>query len=192
MRGRYRAAFDALTREKGYGRMMVNAKITAPCDDNHSDDQEAFLPLYEYAMAHRQLGRTLDVHYNATLDRFCRITRPESASLYLAMCAAIRGEAADPALLSTLRQWPLELIQWTVNNTGRLDVWQAPSYSRFGDGESTQALAERNSGRLVWNADPYQLVGGNGGMGEQDPSAWLLAYWLARHHGLLAAPAAGH
>ena len=45
---RYSAAATRLRDDLGYGRMMVNAKITDPCDDNHSDDEEAFLPLYTY------------------------------------------------------------------------------------------------------------------------------------------------
>jgi hypothetical protein len=51
--------------------------------------------------------------------------------------------------------------------------------------------------RYMWNADPFDLqsvqVWNNeparrhAGMNEEDPGAWLLPYWLARHHGLLTA-----
>ena len=51
----YRAAADAVRREHGYGSMMVNVDPD-PCDDNHSDDEEAFLP-YTYALAFEKMGR---------------------------------------------------------------------------------------------------------------------------------------
>ena len=35
-----------------------------------------------------------------------------------------------------------------------------------------------------WNGDPHDLDGGSG-MSEDDPSDWLLPYWLARYYGLI-------
>ena len=109
---KYAEASAALRTAHGYDQMMVNAKITDPCDDNHSDDEEAFLPLYTYAMAYRRLGRALEPPFLATARRFCRETEPESASLYLAICAVIFGGEPDPRILEDLRGWPLDLIDW--------------------------------------------------------------------------------
>lgn len=32
----------------GYGRNMINQKVTFPLDDNYSDDELAFLPYFTY------------------------------------------------------------------------------------------------------------------------------------------------
>ena len=60
---------------------MVNAKITDPCD-NHSDDEEAFLPLYTYlALAPGER----DAEFDAALERFCQspTQRPASTSPFV-------------------------------------------------------------------------------------------------------------
>jgi len=181
---KYSEAHTKLLKD-GYDRIMVNAKITAPCDDNHSDDEEAFLPLYTYAMASQALGLEAGAHFNATVNRFCRITRREKASLYLAMCAVMQATSVDPSLRENLQGWPLELVRFDLKNSPRLDLWHAPSLSRFGSSDSTYLIDQRNSARLVWNSDPYTLDDNGGGLAEEAPSAWLLAYWMSRYHQLL-------
>ena len=176
---------------------MVNAKITDPCDDNHSDDEEAFLPLYTYVMAYKALGRTREPDFDAALSRLCRVTRPEGASLYLAVCAVASSDGssggaggvpptASAALVENLRGWPLELIQWDTHNSRRPDLRHRPA--PFGT-EASTAIPSRDAGRYRWNANPYRMDDGASGMAEADPGAWLLAYWLTRYHQLLGAPA---
>ena len=73
--------------------------------------------------------------------------------------------------------------------------------SRGEAGLSVLPARERDFHR--WNGDPWDLgveatmgkgldpAGSPGGNTEQDPGPFLLAYWMARFHGLLG-PAAGH
>jgi hypothetical protein len=182
----FNATSERLRRDNAYGRMMINCKISDPCDDNHSDDEEAFLPLYTYITAFHRLGRPLDSHFKATLDRLCRITQPESSSLYLAICAVGKGKSeVSPALADNLRGWPVDLVDWGTKNSDRLDLW--PQQAPF-EQQSTSALPSRDAARMRWNANPYDLDSRGSGTQEYDPGAFLLAYWMARHHGLLAAP----
>ena len=172
--------------------MLVNAKITDPCDDNHSDDEEAFLPLYTYIMAYKALGRPREPEFDAALARFCRIVTPERPSLYLAVCAVGNatpgaGDAAAAALVANLRGWPLELIKWSTHNAERDDLRvRTPRGRESHDGpEGVNPLPAADGARFKWNANPYRLDDGDGGNTEGDTGAFLLAYWLARHHGLI-------
>lgn len=90
--------------------MMVNCKITAPCDDNHSDDEETFLPLYTYFSSMQRLGRPPDAAFNATARRLCRVTLTENDSLYAAMCAFMLGETPPASITDDLRGWPVDLV----------------------------------------------------------------------------------
>lgn len=192
---KYRSTAEALWVSHGYGRMMVNAKITDPCDDNHSDDEEAFLPLYTYMLAYEHLGRPREPEFEAALGRFCRVTRAEGSSLYLAICLlaeqssgralASDGGARMDALLDSLRGWPLELINWESRNSIRDDLRHKPSPLQ---GEASTPIPSRESSRMRWNADPYEMDDGGTGEREGEPGAFLLAYWLARYHKLIAAP----
>ena len=141
------------------------------------------VPVGSIFFAFDALGRQRDAEFNATLARLCRITRPESASLYLAVCAHARNEGAPAALADNLRGWPLELITWNVRNSGRADLRHM---ARPFEEQATTAVPSRNAERFRWNANPYQMDGGDGGWHEGDPAAFLLAYWMARYHGLLA------
>jgi hypothetical protein len=38
---------------------------------------------------------------------------------------------------------------------------------------------------MKWNSNPFDMDGGSDGRGEDDGAAFLLPYWLGRHHGLL-------
>ena len=40
-----------------------------------------------------------------------------------------------------------------------------------------------------WDPWLMQADGGAGGRDVMEPSAWLLAYWVRRYHGFIAAPA---
>jgi hypothetical protein len=37
---------------------------------------------------------------------------------------------------------------------------------------------------MKWNANPFQLDGGDEGLSEDDGAGFLLAYWLGRYEGL--------
>jgi hypothetical protein len=39
-----------------------------------------------------------------------------------------------------------------------------------------------------WNADPYVADAGGNGTSEGAGVHWMLPYWIARYHGLLAEP----
>ena len=179
---KYGAAANHLRDDLGYGRMMVNAKITDPCDDNHSDDEEAFLPLYTYAAAFKRMNRPLDAPFLAVMRRFCRETHREGSSFYLTVCQTALGGKPDPRILDDLRGWPLDLIEWTTKNSDRADVWAQPA--PFSE-QSTRAVPSSNAVRTRWNANPYEMDTGNGGRVEGDPGSFLLPYWMARYHGLL-------
>jgi hypothetical protein len=64
--------------------------------------------------------------------------------------------------------------------------------SRFGTPQANKAKLLPPNERLQsrWNADPWDLTGvltSPGGSSETDPGAFLLAYWMARFHGLIVA-----
>jgi hypothetical protein len=42
---------------------------------------------------------------------------------------------------------------------------------------------------MRWDGWTMQADGGSGGRDVVEPSSWLLAYWMGRYHGDIAAPA---
>ena len=124
------------------------------------------------------------------------------------------GGSARDDLLWNLRTWPLELVKWPVScrtppacwvrnqasgnapllqvsNALRRDLLFERGIDRFGRSGAQSRYTrspipanERTQQR--WNSNPFEVIGGGSGMSESDPGAWLLPYWMARYHGLLA------
>ena len=111
-----------------------------------------------------------------------------------------------------LRTWPLELVSWPVRNSQRIvrgvsssllrfappldlccprvqDFFFDPTLNREGQSstEATKVFPANERTQFRWNADPYDLDGGDG-YSECDAGAWLLPYWMARHEGFITAP----
>ena len=86
-----------------------------------------------------------------------------------------------------LRAWPLEPVDWPVDNSARADMYVDLSLNRdMQSGQESRNVFppnERPYQRL--NADPCDLRGG-GGMYAMDQAAYLLPYWLARLWGQIA------
>ena len=60
-----------------------------------------------------------------------------------------------------------------------------PESGRFGELQSVEVLPYDELPIAKWNSNPYRVVGGGGGYGEDDGTYYLLPYWMARYHGLI-------
>ena len=124
------------------------------------------------------------------------------AAIYMATTMT-REESDVGSMLWTLRNWPLELINWPTSNVQRLDLQYKNDGARWYKLEqkpnlrTKRVLPTNERSQYLWNANPYDTAGApevwnneparrHGGMNEDDPGAWLLPYWMARYHGLLA------
>ena len=170
----YRKEAERLRRDHGYHRMLVNAKIIDPCDDNHSDDEEAFLPLYTYIMAYKALGRSREPEFDAALARFCRIVTPERPSLYLAICAVGNATPGAATRRRRARREPARLAVGADrvehdNSSARTSACGRHGAARA-DGPEGELLPAADGARFKWNANPYRLDDGDGGNTEGDPA----------------------
>jgi hypothetical protein len=88
--------------------------------------------------------------------------------------------------MTTLREWPLDQIEWTVDNRFREDVTFDRVPGR--DGIKLSKLVPRDEmGLCNWDQEPYFAVIGRNGEREDRPSDWLLAYWMGRYWGHISA-----
>mmetsp|Transcript_14402 Transcript_14402/g.22916 ORF Transcript_14402/g.22916 Transcript_14402/m.22916 type:complete len:125 (-) Transcript_14402:178-552(-) len=86
-----------------------------------------------------------------------------------------------------LETWPLELTNYPVNNSRRLDVVFNPELDRFARSHvaGMRILPANERSQFRWNTNPFELDGGNG-HADYDPAAWLLPYWMGRYFSILA------
>jgi hypothetical protein len=185
LRAKYQAAYDDLIRNHKYHLLTRNQKIMVPGSINHSDDELAFLSYYPL-LSYEKDPALLEV-YRHSLTRSWLIERPERNPLWNFIYAVGTGakEFDREESLRTLREIPMDQIQWTVRNSHRLDVPFDPMIDRHKRPQALIVLPYDELPMSKWNGNPYRLDGGDGGRSEDDGAYFLLPYWLGRYHGLI-------
>jgi hypothetical protein len=195
-----------LVEKHQYGVNIVNTKDVHPGDDNYSDDELAFLSFFTWLWASPYDLRS---EFNRAISRYYAIVQPVRSSLwnvvYLSASSLLSSSSSSPssprdadapesdtmgAATWTLRRWPLSLVHWPVRNSQRLDLIWTQQANRFARTDYRPPVLPWDEGTLLlWNADPFEPDSGSG-LSEQDPTPYLLPYWLARYYGFLSDAAA--
>jgi putative methionine-R-sulfoxide reductase with GAF domain len=183
-RKKFRAAYHELAVHQRYAQLIRNQKIMVPGHINHSDDELAFLSFYP--LLRYETDRPLLDLYKESLERSWQIERPERNPLWNVIYAAGTGakEFDREESLRTLREIPMDQIEWSVANSHRTDVPVDPLADRFKRRQALVVLPYDELPMSKWNGNPYGLDGGNGGRSEDDGAYFLLPYWMGRFHGL--------
>ena len=184
-RRKYQAAYDDLITRHKYHLLLRNQKVMVPGRINHSDDELAFLSYYP--LLRYESSPELLAVYKESLERSWQIERPERNPLWNVIYAAGTGASEFDAAetVRTLQEIPMDLVQWTVTNSHRLDVPLDPLGDRFKRRQALVVLPYDELPMSKWNGNPYNLDGGNGGRSEDDGAYFLLPYWMGRYHGLI-------
>ncbi len=153
---------------------------------NHSDDQMYFLGywgLYPYAFT----PELKEQYYDAIHDHW-NIERPERNALWnfiYAMTGAREFDLAES--IDFLQQYPLDLRNWSVQNSHRHDIELLPDNFRNQSTPELLPLGEIPLHRH--NGNIFQLDrAGNGDHLISAGDVWLLPYWMGRYLEIISAP----
>jgi hypothetical protein len=184
-RARYESAYQELITVHRYHWLTRNQKIMIPGAINHSDDELAFLSFYP--LLQYEKDPALLAVYKQSLERSWQIERPERNPLWNVIYAAGSGAAEydREASVRTLREIPLDLVQWSVKNSHRQDVPVDPLADRFKRPQALIVLPYDELPMSKWNGNPYALDGSKDGRSEDDGAYFLLPYWMGRFHKVL-------
>jgi hypothetical protein len=182
---RYLDSYKELIDKHRYHLLTRNQKINYPGHVNHSDDELAFLSYYPL-LAYEKDPKLREV-YIQSLTRSWQIERPERNPLWNFIYAAGSGsqEFDREDSVRTLREIPMDMIEWTVTNSHRLDVPMDALADRFKRKQALIVLPYDELPMSKWNGNPYRLDGGSGGRSEDDGAYFLLPYWMGRYHKLI-------
>ncbi len=185
---RYRQAARELVDDHHYALNTIEQKVMPGdfdgAEDNHSDDELAFLSYYPLLALEDDPRRR--AVYLASLERSWQIERPEVCPLTNIIYGALTGRPCDlDATAAALADIPLDLVNWRMTNEGRTDLALADGADRFDRRQLTRPLPWRERPLHKWNGNPYRFAGGDD-RSEECGTFWLLPYWMARWHGLLA------
>jgi hypothetical protein len=185
---KFRDAYRELVEVHGYAEHLRTQQIATPINAFHKFDDhlaiQAYYPLLQY-----EDDPALREIYLDSLARFWDYVRPEANPLYTFSCNALLGRAEDlePAV-DVLRGYRMDHVQRGVVNAIRQDIeWQQmgprklltkplPGPERPTFGWSDNAWESERGALPVRPASPGSV---------RVPTHYLIAYWLARYHGLI-------
>jgi len=172
--------------ELGYPRAVVRQKLTFhPGFIFHSDDRLAFYTYY--SLLKYETDPALRSIYLRSIERSWEVERIEHNPWFNFIYGAMTGNdcEADKAT-QHLRDWPLDMIDYSFTNSHRTDLHTPHGYLPYSGG--IKAISPRERGPHRWTDSTLELDGGSGGQNVVDPAGWLDAYWMGRYYGFIGAP----
>ena len=182
---KFDTAYDRLVK-LGYPGYTLRQRAVFPPDSVlHFEDQLAFW-VYWNLLRHERDPALISL-YRRSLERTWEILRIEQQPWLNFVYGALTGNDCEVAAAAAhLREWPLDLIVWSYQNSHRTDLKTPAGYVALKAGVRPFSPREREPMR--WDGWTMQADGGTGGRDVVEPSSWLLAYWMARYHGFIEAP----
>ena len=182
---KYEQGFQQLVKW-GYPQYTVRQKLTFPPDEVVPwDDELAFRCYYTLLRyTHDPAFRSI---YLRSLARTWEVKRMEHVPWFNFIYGAITGNDCEiePAV-KHLRDWSLDLRNFSYHNSQRADLAPERGYVPYGGG--TRAISPRESEAKEGSRSALNYDGGAGGHAVTVPAGWLEDYWMGRYHGFITAP----
>jgi Two component regulator propeller len=187
---KFKDAYQMLIEKWGYNVKAMFAKEMIPNTPNaglnHSDDEMAWLEYY-HLLLYPDADEKLRWQYRYSATRSMRPEIPERSPFFNFTYAIAEPQWAHVADgVDTLRRWPLDLRNFATRNSHRADVIVNPSSGRHGNRTLIEPVPIDERVPQKWNHDPYVADGGGDGRHEECGAEWLMPYWMAVYHKLIA------
>lgn len=183
---RYVALAAELLDRHNYRENVKVPKLASPAEFTFIDDQLlalAYRGLFAYAPD--EADRAI---YRPGIDQWHTAIREVYSPLYDFVYRIATDRPADEAqAVAYLRDVPLDLIDWPVDNSRREDIELVGNPVIEGENTS-RLLPPSERGVIGWDGNPYRATEGGGAGAECEPHFWLLPYWMGRYHRLITEP----
>ncbi|HEY4208975.1 MAG TPA: hypothetical protein VGM31_19255 [Puia sp.] len=152
---------------------------------NHSDDEMYFLGywgLYRYAF-----NDTLQQKFKASIIDHWQAERPEKEGAWDIFTALTGTHDFDlDAAVWYLQRYPMDMIEWTIKNSGRKDI--VPIAPNFREQTIEEVLPPDELPMDRHNSNRFRLdTKGNGHAELSAGDIWLLPYWMGRYLQVISA-----
>ncbi len=184
-KAKYLEAARFLIDKHGYAQNMLQTVFDTPSERTHIED-ELLSIVYPNLLTHL-IFPSLKATAQTSMQRWHRAVEQDGIPFYDFVYNRYSGKQVSlDRAVETLRDWPLDHIEWTVDNSQREDVKKDMTPGRD-ENFLTRILPRSEMGLCMWDQEPYKAIIGNNGQREDKPNDWLLAYWMGRYYGLIKA-----
>lgn len=180
---KYADAMQTLVDKHGYAKNALMPQNEDPATFTHIDSE---LLAHAYpALVNYERDAELREQYLNGVHRWFRLNRRDASPYYQFVYALMSRhpetvEIDRLACAHYLRDVPLDMIQWTVDQRQREDVRlvRRPMVERI---QVERLLPPSERALQKWDANPYDAVAGEDGRTENCAVYWLLPYWMGRY-----------
>jgi hypothetical protein len=180
---KYQKEYLRLLHEEHYADNVRHAKTYAPGWRTHIDDE--LLALAYPALLRYEKDPDLLKLYRESLDYWYGGIKGDRSPYFDFLYAGLTGTRPQtPDGIAFLRDMPLDLIDWTVDNAKREDIQlvRAPEIEPL---QTSRLLPASERGVIRWDRNPWAATQGGGANTESAPTFWLLPYWMGRYSGFI-------
>lgn len=182
---RFQKAYAQLVQME-YPRSTLRQRAVFPTDSvANFEDQLSFWVYWN--LLRRESDPVLRSVYRRSFERTWEVLRVEQQPWFNFVYGALTGnECEADRAVAHLREWPLDLVQYSFQNSHRADLRPPPGYKVVKAAE--RAFSPREREPMRWDAWTMTADGGSDGRDMVEPSGWLVAYWMGRFHGFITGP----
>ena len=208
---KYRAVYRTLALDHGYGMngMTQFKSITGPGFVGHQpDDNMAFMNYY-HLIRYETDPKLLSMYTYAIYNHWQHEKAEHNAFANFVYAACCTGKARtdqwgetdltppphclDDAI-DALKRFPLDLVTWPMSNAHRTDMKplldENGQPSGMGGRRDGAAFPIGERHEIYWDMNPWSLTSNGDGTRLREGIPYLLAYYLGRAHGFIAADSA--
>jgi hypothetical protein len=181
-----------LYEDEQYGELILDPKLSAPSEFTYIDDQLLALSYRGLLAYDREPKRR--AAYLKSLARWFDVVRRDRSPLYAFVyrgaaptgtgTGRLGNEFGAAGCVDFLRDTPLDMVEWTVDNRHREDV-RLVRLPVIEDWQVDRLLPPSERALGKWDKNPYRAVDGSAGYSESTSVHWLLPYWMGRYYGIL-------
>ncbi len=169
--------------DERYKELILQPKLSAPSEFTYIDD-ELLNYCYRGLLAYDRDPRRLPV-YLASLRNWFQFVEQDHSPMYSFVFGGIMGgRFGAEGCVEYLRDSPLDMVEWTIDNQGREDL-RIVRRPVIEDWQTSRLLPPSERAVAKWDANPYRAVGGSDGRDECSSVHWLLPYWMGRYYGII-------
>jgi hypothetical protein len=180
---KYQRELARLFGDERYGKLILEPKLSAPSEFTYIDDQLLALSYRGLLAYDREPKRR--AAYIESLRRWFNVIRRDHSPLYAFVYGGVMGgDFGAAGCVEFLRDSPLDMVDWTVDNRAREDL-HLVRLPVIEDVQVDRLLPQSERGLNKWDDNPYGAIGGSGGFSESSSVHWLLPYWMGRYYGII-------
>ncbi|NUM52828.1 MAG: regulator [Candidatus Hydrogenedentes bacterium] len=183
---KYQEHYEKLIKDDGYAELARHAKTYHPSERTHIDDE--LLSFAYPALLSCENDPALLSIYRESFDWWYKGLSRDESPYFNFVYGAYGGKEFNPEdAVEYLRDAPLDLIDWRVDNSTREDVTlvRAPEIEPL---QTDRMLPPSERAVMRWDKNPWMAVNGSNGDNEQSGAGWLMPYWFGRYHGYIGQP----